>query len=152
MKKRIDACEEIYERIKADRVNIGLKTFKRTPTSAAKIEEMPICFMTDGVDTIIKRSSRAASPTRKGEGNTRSLEVILEIVCHVDSDILEIYKKVRAAVLADIHPLKDIIGNIDSSTYMYEERTEGPIGYNVPEIVAMIFVITLIYVDDIVQI
>jgi hypothetical protein len=149
MQKRLDACEEIFQRIKTNRVDIGLKQFKRTPTVQAKVEEFPICFMNYGKDLIVKRSSRTSSPTRKGEANMRSLEVVLEIVARESSDIMSIFEKVRAYVLADIHPLKDENGIPDPSTHMYEERTEGPIGYGLPEIVAMIFVITLIYPDEI---
>lgn len=149
MKKRIDACKEIFERIKAVRVTAGLQNFVETPTTQAKPEDMPVCFMGYGVDSIIKRSARTATASRKGEANVRSVEVILEFVAHKDDDVLAIYEKVRAAVLADIHPLKDVNGVPDPTTYMYEDRTEGPIGYGLPEVEAMIFVITLVYKDEI---
>jgi hypothetical protein len=146
MKRRTDACAEIYERIKTNKTSIGLKTFKETPTDQGKVEDMPICFMVYGVDTIIKRSARTASFVKSG--NTRSVEVILEIISKKTDPVIDIYEKVRAAVLADIHPLKDENGKPDPSTFMIEERTEGPIGYGLPGVEAMIFVINLVYLDN----
>lgn len=148
MQKRIDACKEIFNRIKAKKEEIGLKTFKKIPTDQAKQEEMPVCFMLYGPDNIIKRSSRTASASRKGQGNTRSVEVILELVANKSDDVLDIYRKVRAAVLVDIYPLKDVAGNPDPTTFMIEDRTEGPVGYGLPDVEAMIFVINLVYLDE----
>lgn len=146
MKKRIDACVEIFERIKANKEVIGLKTFRKTPTSQAKIEEMPICFMVYGKDSIIKKSSRSSS-FKNRSGDMRSVEVILELVANKTDDVFAIFEKVRETVLEDIHPLKNLDGSIDTTTFMIEDRTEGPIGYGLPDIEAMIFVINLVYLD-----
>lgn len=147
MKRRIDACKVIYERIKADKDTIGLKTFKETPTENAKPESMPICFMVYGTDEIIKRSSRTASRI-SGKGNTRSVEVILELIGKKSDDIPGIFEKVRDAVLQDIYPIKDVNGKIDPTTFMIEDRTEGPVGYGLPDVEAMVFVINLVYLDE----
>lgn len=147
MKRRVLACKEIYGRIKADRVNIGLKTFRETPTDQGKPEEMPICFMLYGTDSVIKRSARSASRI-KGQGNTRSVEVILELIAKKADNVQEIFEKVRDAVLADIHPLKNLDGSTDTTTFMVEDRTEGPVGYGLPDVEAMIFVINLVYLDE----
>jgi len=147
MKRRVAACQEIFERIKSKKEEIGLKTFRKTPTDNAKVEEMPICFMLYGTDEIIKRSSRSA--TRSAErGNTRSVEIILELIAHKSDDVQEIFEKVRNAVLVDAHPLKDLSGRVDPTTFMVEDRTEGPAGYGLPDVEAMIFVINLVYLDE----
>jgi hypothetical protein len=147
MKRRVDACAEIYKRIKDNRVAIGLKTFRETPTDQAKVEDMPVCFMLYGTDSIIKRSARSASRI-KGQGNTRSVEVILELVAKKADSVQTIFEKVRDKVLADIHPIKDVSGNIDMTTFMVEDRTEGPVGYGLPDVEAMVFVINLVYLDE----
>ena len=146
MKKRIDACAEIFERIKANRVTIGLKTFRKTPTSQAKVEEMPICFMVYGKDSIVKKSSRSSS-FKNRSGDMRSVEIILELIANKTEDVFAIFEKVRETVLEDIHPLKNIDGTVDTTTFMIEDRTEGPIGYGLPDVEAMIFVINLVYLD-----
>ena len=142
--RRTLACNEIYNRIKTNRVAIGLKSFKKVATTQAKIEEAPICFMSYGEDSIIKRSSRSTSPF----GCTRSLEIILEFVCHEDIDVEEICANIRKFVLSDPHPIYSESGVVDTTTYMVEDRTDGPKGYGLPEITAMILVITLVYVDE----
>lgn len=147
MKRRIAACVEIFERIKAVRVDAGLKSFKEIPTERFKIEELPACALVYGTDSIIKRSSRTASASRKGLGNTKSLEVVLEIIAQKGTS-LPIFQKVRSAVLDDIYPVKNDEGDIDPTTFMIEERTEGPIGYGLPGIEAMIFIINLTYLDE----
>lgn len=140
MSKKIDAAKEMKSRIAEIRVDAGLKTFIEVPTEAAKIEQLPVCNMVYGVDRIIKRSSRSASPSRAGMPNMRSAEIMFELVAPKSANVVEICKKVRDAVLADIHP---IVG--DPSTYIEEERTEGPVGYGLPNVDAIILVINLIY-------
>jgi hypothetical protein len=142
--RRTLACNEIYNRIKTNRVAIGLKSFKKVATTQAKIEEAPICFMSYGEDAIIKRSSRSISPF----GCTRSLEIFLEFVCHEDVNIEEICAKIRTYVLSDPNPIYSLTGVVDKTTYMMEDRTEGPKGYGLPEVQAMILVIILVYVDE----
>lgn len=149
MIKRIAGCKGIYERVKENRVTIGLKTFVEVPTSQAKIEQLPICFMNYGIDSIIKRSSRSSYSSRKGERSMRSLEVIFQIVASKSDNVVSIFQKMRSAILSDIHPIKDENDVIDFSVYMYEERSEGPVGYGIPDVEVFVFVITLIYPDDI---
>lgn len=140
MSKKIDAAKEIKRRISEIRVACGLKTFVEVPTEQAKIEQLPLCNMVYGVDKIVKRSTRSASPSRAGIPNVRSAEIILEMIAPKSSNVTEICKQVRDAVLVDIHP---IVG--DETTYMQEERTEGPVGYGLPGVEAIILVIILIY-------
>jgi hypothetical protein len=140
MSKKKDAAAEIKKRIQAIRVACGLKTFIEVPTEAAKVEQLPVCNMVYGVDKIVKRSSRSASPSRASIPNVRAAEIMLELIASKSSNVTEITKQVRDAVLADIHPIAG-----DPSTYMEEDRTEGPVGYGLPNVEATILVINLIY-------
>jgi hypothetical protein len=148
MKKRIDGCIGVYERIKAARTEIGLKSFVEVPTSQAKVEQMPICFMNYGIDDIIKRSSRTVTPTRKGEENTRSLEIIFQIVAPKGTTI-GIFRKLRKEIFKDIYPLLKEDLTIDTSVYIFEERSEGPYGYGIPDVEFFVFVVKLVYPDEI---
>ena len=148
MGRRQLACAEVYKRIKDSRKLIGLKSFKKLTTVRAKIEEAPICFMSYGSDNIIKRSSRTSAISRPGEGSTRSLEIFLELVCPSNIDIEEICAKIRKVILADPHPIQNTDGKKDKTTFLLEDRTEGPTGYGIPEVTAMILVITVIYIDE----
>ena len=140
MSKKIDAAKEIKRRVAEIRVAAGLKTFVETPTEQAKIEQLPLCNMVYGVDKIIKRSTRSASPSRAGVPNVRSAEIILELIAPKSANVSSICDKVRDAVLVDIHPISG-----DPSTYIEEDRTEGPVGYGLPNVEAMILVFNLIY-------
>lgn len=145
MKKQ--AAAEIKKRIEAVRVDAGLKTFKEVPTEVAKVEQLPACFMLYGPDSIVKRSTRSASPSRAGIPDIRSAEILIEIIGNKSDDVFSIYKQVRTSVLADVYPVKDVNGVPEPSTFMLEDRTEGPIGYGLPGVEAMVFVISLVYPD-----
>ena len=150
MIKRINGCKGIYERIKADRVEIGLKTFDEITTSQYKADQLPVCAMNYGTDTIIKKSSRSASPSRKGEPDIRQSEVILEFI--TDKKIeraMDLYLRARKVIFSDIYPLKNEDGSDDRSVHMVEARTEGPFGYGVPDAEVMTLVIALTYPDEI---
>lgn len=148
MIKRVNGCDALYNRIKDSKDAIGLRSFIRTPTDQAKVEQLPLCFMNYGIDSIIKKSSRTASVSRPGMYNTCAVEVVFEIVSFVDSDIVSIFRNLRKAILDDIHPLLDSQGEVDKSVYITEERKEGPFGYGIPDVVAFVFVISLIYPDE----
>lgn len=149
MIKRIAGCEGLYQRIKAARTTIGLKTFVRTPTEQASLEQLPLCFMNYGTDSIIKKSSRTSSPSRDGATSICAVEIIFEIISLQGSDIISIFQKLRKAVLSDIYPALDTEGAVDYSVSLAEERKEGPLGYGLPDVVAFIFVVTLTYPDKI---
>lgn len=145
MKKKILAGKALKARIAAVRANAGLKSFLYIPNERIKVENIPCVSMFFGVDKIIKRSSRTASPSRLDSKNIRSAEIILEIVTNNSVQIEDIYKKVWDAVFIDIYPLTLENGNVDTSVYIEEERTEGPVGYGLPDTQAVLFVFNLIY-------
>jgi len=136
---------EIYERIKDRRTDIGVLTFKRTPTSPIQDSDMPCIFMLEGTDNVIRQTQR----NNTGYPARRVLEVILELVTTKDSDIKTMFRNMRQSVFAVIgsDPIMynaRIVHNVSIS----ENRTEGPVGYGLPDILAMRLVLDLVYVDD----
>lgn len=140
MSKKILAAKEIKRRIAEIRVAIGLKSFQEVPTETAKVEQLPLCNLVYGVDRIIKRSGRSASPSRAGIPSIRSSEIILELIAPKSANVVEMAKSIRDVLLENIHPITG-----DNSTYIEEDRTEGPVGYGLPNVEAIILIINLIY-------
>lgn len=147
MIKRIAGCIGIYERLKDSKDIIGLKTFVEVPTEQLMVDQLPACVMGYGEDSIIKRSSRSSTPSRKGGANIRSLEVILEFIGKAPTDVMDLYMEAKKAIFVDIHPAV-IDDQVVPSVYIEEERTEGPVGYGLPKVKAFIFVIKLVYPDE----
>jgi len=137
--------EEIYERIKAHRAVIGVATFKRTPTNPIQDSDMPCIFMLEETDNVIKQNSRGNT----GYPVRRVLEVVLELVTTKDVDIKTMYRKMRQAVFSviDSNPVL-YNARIATNVFIAENRTEGPVGYGLPDILAMRLVLDLVYTDD----
>lgn len=137
---------EIKERIKVARTALGLKTFKRTPTRPSQLGDLPCVFMLEGTDVIFKRASRGAL----GYPAHRSLEVIIELVVNktVTTDIKGLFKDLRKAVftLRGSDP-EEYTPVVAKDTFIQENRTEGPLGYGLPDIEVMRLVLDLIYID-----
>lgn len=140
---------EIYERIKAKYVEIGLKTFKRNPTEPLREEHLSSICMDEGIDNIIKRASRH----KTGYPASRVLEVILELtVKKEEANILVVHNDVRKAVFtqrgtpADEEPVYSPI--VAQNTFINENRTEGPMGVDLPGILVMRLVLDLVYTDN----
>lgn len=136
---------EIYNRVKTARTDLGLTSFRRTPTEAIVQEDCPCVFMHEGVDTIIEVSSRSGL----GYPAKRSLEVVLELVTSSDIDIRQLLLNLRAVVFSvdgsDPKIPNPIIGD---NCFINENRTEGPNGYGLPDILGMSLVLDLIYTDN----
>lgn len=136
--------DEIYERIKAHRVDIGVKTFKRTPTSPIQDSDMPCIFMLEEIDNVIKQNSR----TNTGYPVRRVLEVVFELVTTKSSDIKTMYRTMRQAVFMQ----RDSTlynSRLADNVFIVENRSEGPVGYGLPDILAMRLVLDLVYTDDV---
>jgi len=138
--------EEIYERIKSRRAVIGVKTFKRLPTAPIQDSDMPCIFMLEEIDNVIKQTSRGNT----GYPVRRVLEVILELVTTKDVDIKAMYRRMRQAVFSIIDS-DPVVYNarIADNVFINENRTEGPVGYGLPDILAMRLVLDLVYTDDV---
>ena len=137
MIRREEGLVEIYNRIKTERVALGLKAFKRTPTKPVTEENLPCIFMIEGVDDIVKPVAR----NQAGYPCIRNLEVTLEIVTDKDTNIKQLYTDVRTVVFT---------GGVivaDNNTFIREIRTEGPTGYGLPDVLGMQLVLVLVYTD-----
>ncbi len=144
MINREEGLIEIYERIKVNRKDMGIVTFKRTPTTPVKNEDLPCIFMIEGVDNIFDRSSRGTT----GYPAKRILEVTLELVTDGDTNIRQLYSDLRRAVFSTIGSDPVVYDSvIAKNTFINENRTEGPIGYGLPDILSMSLVLDLVYVD-----
>jgi len=128
---------EIIDRLKTYKDVLGLKTFKRSPTTPISETNLPCVFLHEDIDEIIKESGRGGL----GYPATRTLEVVLEIVTGGTADVRQLYLKVRAAVLKDGC-------RIAPNTFIKEIRTEGPTGYGLPDVLGMKLVFALTYQDE----
>lgn len=150
MLQREEGLLEIYERIKIRRINLGLNTFKRTPTVPVRQEMFPCIFMSEGVDNVIDHSKR----NKTGYPAKRVLEVALEIIVSADADIKRLYFDVRKAVFMDKNAVWEenkpsaFSPIIAKNTFINENRTEGPDGFGLPDAVGMRLVLDLIYTDN----
>lgn len=145
MINREDALIEIYERLKENRESIGIKTFKRTPTSPSDEEDLPCIFMSEESDNIIEYSKR----NKTGYPARRALEVSIEIVASGDSNIKQLYMNTRRAVFAERGSnLTNFNPVLAHNTFINENRTEGPTGYGLPDILGMRLILDLVYTDN----
>jgi len=138
---------EIYERIKADRILLGIKTFKRTPTSPVELPDLPCVFMLEDIDNIVKSSSRR----HFGYPCQRAAEIPIELIVSKSVDIKTLFLNLRKTIFRDrsstvIEPIYNAI--IANNVFIQENRTEGPTGYGLPDIKAMRLVLDLVYTDD----
>ncbi len=147
MINRENGLIEIYERIKVRKDNLGLKSFKRIPTFPVRKDMLPCVFMHEGVDTILEHSKR----NKIGYPAKRILEVTIEIISIRESDIKSLYSDVRKAVFLDKNSNwnNSLLFNsiITENTFINENRTEGPIGYRLPDIIGMSLILDLVYTD-----
>lgn len=137
---------EIYERIKTDRVALGFNSFKRTPTRPSKPEDLPCIFMLEGIDVIIKKSSRGIT----GYPAQRKLETVIELVVNKNdtADIKTLFYNLRKTIfkVRGSDP-PEYNSRITNDIFFGENRIEGPIGYGLPDIKVMRLVLDLIYTD-----
>jgi len=99
--------------------------------------------MLEGTDNIIKHSSRANT----GYPVRRVLEVTLEVATAKSTDIKALYRKLRTSVFTS-RETGAFNSKIADNTFINENRTEGPTGYGLPDVLGMSLVLDLIYTDD----
>lgn len=149
MINRENGLTEIYERIKVRRTDLGLKTFKRTPTTPVREEMLPCVFMAEDVDNVIEHSKR----NKTGYPARRVLEVALEIIAPRDADVKQLYFNVRRAVFMNKEAVfeendpKSFTPVLAENVFINENRTEGPTGYGLPDVIGMRLVLDLVYTD-----
>jgi hypothetical protein len=150
MNTREEALLEIYERIKEKRVSLGLTSFKRTPSKPIDDSQMPCVFMLEGIDRVIDYSSRNSV----GYPLKRSLEVTLELVVKSSVDIKDKLRELRRVIFTERGTIPGVLnpklvpeGKVG---FIQENRTEGPTGYGIDDILGMDLVLDLIYIDDVI--
>jgi len=149
LNNREEALLELYERIKVNRVELGLATFKRTPTEPINDSDMPCIIMIEGSDSILVPNSRNTS----GYPVRRLLEVTLELITTSVTDIKKTLRDLRRIVFTERDtdpPIFNARLLPDGRTGLIQEnRTEGPTGYGLPDVLGMSLVLDLVYNDDV---
>lgn len=135
MELREQSIIEVENRVKDARSILALNTCRRMPGPAISARNCPAVLIIEGEDVVVKKSNRGTSiyPAR------RRLELILEIVTVLGYDIKKLYRGVRSVVLQDVVVAENCI--------IEEIRTEGPNGYDLPDIEGMRLVLSLLYTD-----
>ncbi|MCP3683859.1 MAG: hypothetical protein GY861_14335 [bacterium] len=146
MENREAGLLEIKARIAASRTTLGITSFKRTPTRPSTLKDLPCVFMLEGDDIILKRASRS----KTGYPAKRALEVTIELVVNKKdtTDIKTLFLALRKTVFmvigSDPQTFNPIVAD---GVFINENRTEGPMGYGLPDIKAMRLVLNLNYND-----
>ena len=148
MNNREDGLLEIYERIKSNRTELGLTSFKRTPTEPINDKDMPCLIMLEGNDNIVTHSSK----TNAGYPVRRALEVTLELITSKSTDIKAMLRNLRKVVFtergSDPPFYNARLFSDGRPALIQENRTEGPNGYGLPDVLGMRLVLDLVYTDE----
>ena len=134
--------QEIYERIKENRIALDIDSFKRIPTKPVQESDLTCCLMIEGNDVIIKKSSRGTT----GYPAQRLLEVIIELIAKKSIDVRAITKNLRSVIFTDRITEKPS-SIIAENVFINENRTEGPMGFGLPNVIGMRLVLDLVYTD-----
>jgi hypothetical protein len=99
--------------------------------------------MSEGRDNIIEHSKR----NKTGYPARRVLEVDLTLIVAKGTDIKTLYNQVRKVVFTErvngtINPI------LAENIFINENRTEGPTGYGLPDVVGMVLTLDLVYTDN----
>ena len=136
MELREQGLQVLFERVKAARTTLGIKTFRRSPTAPVEEKDFLCVFMVEGVDRIMTPASRSIS----GYPARRELEVTFEFINTASFDIRGFYSRFRRVVLSDAILLEGV--------YVRETRAIGPQGYRTPNVSGMQLVLSLTYMDN----
>lgn len=144
MKKRVLAVAEIKKRIKDARTALGVTSFHYNPQRGLIGSDLRAVCLTEGIDDIIKRSSRDP----RGFPLHRGVELIVDIVDNVTptSDICKVCIDVREVIMDTIYPVT-VDGVVDPTTFLSELRIEGPFGYGIPDVEGIRLILYLNYID-----
>jgi hypothetical protein len=106
-------------------------------------KDLPCIIMMEDVDSILKKSSRSTT----GYPARRLAEIPIEIVTERTTDIKQLYLKVRKVIFTDRNTL-EYSSLLARDVFINENRTEGPTGYGLPDILGMRLILDLIYTDE----
>lgn len=138
----------IYERIKRDRDQTGIKSLIWNKNTTVEKNNIPVVFLIEGKDIIKKHNSR----NKVGYPARRELEVEIAIATKDKESLWDVYQKTRRAIFCT---RKDTVGLItwtpnnvvEDSSFIKELRTDEPITYNDPSAIGISLIISLSYID-----
>lgn len=137
MEKREEGLQVLYNRIKDARTELGISTFKRTPSSPIEERDLLCVFMSEGTDRITKPSSRhpLGYPAR------REVEIVFELINVESFDIRSFFTQFRKKILSS--------GNLTEDCFVREVRAVGPMGYRtLTNVVGMQLILAMSYTDN----
>lgn len=148
MNLRDRSLTEIYERIKRDRDQTGIKSLIWNKNTTVEKNNIPVIFLIEGKDIIKKHNSR----NKVGYPARRELEIEIAIATKDKESLWDVYQKTRRAIFCT---RKDTLGLIswtpnnivEENSFIVELRTSEPITYNDPAAIGISLIIGLSYVD-----
>ena len=101
--------------------------------------------MSEETDSVLEHSKR----NKTGYPAKRVLEVVLEIVVSDTTNIKQLYLDMRRVVFTE-RGSDPLVFNpvLAQNTFINENRTEGPTGYGLPDVLGMRLVLDLVYTDN----
>ncbi len=148
MIQKEEALLVLKARVASLREELALATFIRNPTIPVEKDAMPAIFMIEGIDHITSYNNRGGSwyPVQRVAEVVFEI-IVTEVVDDTRTDIKFMYRKIRSALMINIHPLILENGKVNKKVFFREVRTEGPSGYGIPDVVGMRLVLELFYTD-----
>ena len=136
MENREAGLQVLYNRIKDERTSLGIKTFRRTPSTPVEEKHLLCVFMSEGIDRIAQPSTRnwLGYPAR------RELEIIFEMIAVDTFDIRDFFTRFRTVVLSS--------ATLTSDCIVREVRALGPQGYGMPNVIGLQLILSMSYTDN----
>ncbi len=133
---------EIEKRIRAVRTEAGLRSYRRTPSRPIDEKYLPCVYLHEGVDIIIENSNRNSHGFPRRRICEIYVETILEKEAGHPTAIKDVFRKVRSSVLGSSSAL------VGKHVQLYELRTEGPMGYGLPDVIGMNLILGMRYFEE----
>lgn len=148
MNLRDKSLLEIYERIKRDRDQIGIKSLVWNKNTTIVKSNIPVVFMTEGKDIIKKYDSR----NKVGYPARRELEIEIAIATKDKESLWDVYQKTRRAIFCTREESVESItwtpnNVVEKNSFIVEARTNEPVTYSDPIAIGISLVVNLSYVD-----
>jgi len=136
MLQRDIAIEELKERIRAAKTDLGIKALKHNPDSPATESQIPGIFIHEGEDSIVKPGTQ----TWSGYPVIRRVEIYFEILTTGGrSQVKEMHRKLRDVLFQ---------APLTCGVVIREVKAFGPAGNGVPGVLFMQLIISLTYTDQ----
>lgn len=148
MNLRDKSLTKIYERIKRDRIELGIKSIVWNKNTTVEKDNIPVIFMIESKDIIKKHDSR----NKIGYPARRELEIEIAIAAKDKESLWDIYQKTRRAIFCtredSIESITWVPNNlVEKNSFIVETRTNEPVTYKDPVAIGISLIINLSYVD-----